>query len=155
FHLPRPALLQRLVPSFQASPFSPPVLRPPQRFSWQLGPGKRVAWPTTASTWEIWSIELLVLSRALELKAELEPERVKMGSLPGWEIKAVGTAKWTLLPERHRVPKVFLDASLRTNFESVVGGAGLGFEFSGRWLKINFARTRAFDLDPEGMAGSD
>jgi len=85
----------------------------------------------------------------------IEPEPVKMGCLPGWEIKAVGTAKWTLLPERHRVPKVFLDASVRTNFESVVGVTGLGFEFSDRWLKINFARTRAFDLDPQRRAGSD
>jgi hypothetical protein len=147
-----------------ASPFQPRPLAIPSTqaflkpgFSSQLGPGQQVSWPATASSWEFWSTDLMFLSRKLELKAEIEPEKGKMGSLPGWEFNVVGSAKWTLLPERLRRPSLFLQAGAQTGLppEGATGRVGLGFDFKGNTLKLTFEGNSAFDVDPQGRAGTD
>ena len=149
------SVLQQIVTPFQLPPLTPPFLTP--GFSGQLGPGQQARWPATASSWEFWSTDLMVLSRKLEIKAEISPERVKMGSLPGWQINVVGTAKWTILPERLRRPSIFLQASAQSDIppENATGGVGLGIDFKGNTVRFNFEGNSAFDVDPQGRAGTD
>lgn len=154
FQLPM-SFAQQLAGPFQLPQLTPPFLSP--GFSSQLGPGQQLSWPTTASSWEFWSTDFTVLSRKLELKGEIEPEQAKMGSLPGYEINVIGSAKWILLPERHRRPSLFLHAGGQTSVppEGVTGRAGLGFDFKGNTLKITVEGNTAFDADPQGRAGTD
>jgi len=149
------SVLQQIVSPFQLPPLTPPFLMP--GFSGQLGPAQQARWPAAASSWEFWSTDLTVLSRKLEIKAEISPERVKMGSLPGWQLNVVGTAKWTMLPERLRLPSVFLQASAQSDIppENVTGGVGLGIDFKGNSVRFNFEGNSAFDVDPQGRAGTD
>lgn len=147
-----------------ASPFQlPPLTLPPiptflpPSVATQLGAGQQVTWSPIASSWEFWSTDLMVLSRKLEIKASIEPEQSKMGSVPGWDINVVGSAKWTLLPERLRRPSFFLQAGAKTAIppDGVTGSGGLGIDFRGNTLILNFEGNSAFDVDPQGRAGTD
>jgi hypothetical protein len=155
------SFLQQMASPFQLPQLTPPLIPPflTPGFSSQLGPGQQVSWPhpSTASSWEVWSIDLMVLSRKLEIKVEIEPEQKKMGSLPGWDINVIGSAKWILLPERHRRPSLFLEAGAKTSVppDGVEGSASLGIEFKGGTLKFNFGGNPAFDANPQGRAGTD
>lgn len=152
FTLPPPMLFQQLAAPFQLPPLTPPVLTPP--VSRQLGQGQQVTWLVPPLSWEFLDIELTVLSRPLKITAGIEAEQAK-GSTSKFDLNVVGTAGWTLLPARLRTPSVFLEASAKTNAESVSGGGGLGLEFSDNKLKILFEHNPAFDADPMGRASSD
>lgn len=154
FQLPK-SFAQQLAGPFQLPPLTPPFLSP--GFSGQLGPNQQLTWPSTASSWEFWSTDMTVLSRKLELKGEIEPEEAKMGSIPGYEINIIGSAKWIILPEKDRRPSIFLEAGGQTSVppEGVTGRGGIGFDFKGNTVKITVEGNTAFDADPQGRAGTD
>ncbi len=149
------SLVQQIASPFQLPPLTLPFLTP--GFSSQLGSGQRVSWPVTASSWELFTTDLMVLSRRLEIKAEVEPEQAKMGSLPGWDVNVIGSAKWILLPERLRLPSLFLEAGAQTGLppEGVTGRVGFGLDFRGNTIRFTFEGNSAFDVDPQGTAGTD
>lgn len=154
FQLPT-SFAQQLAGPLQLPPQTPPYLLP--SFSGPLAPNVQLSWPSTATSWEFWSTEMTVLSRKLELKGEIEPEEAKMGSVPGYEINVIGSAKWIILPEKERRPSLFIEAAGQTSIppEGVTGRAGVGFDFKGNTFKINVEGNTAFDADPQGRAGTD
>lgn len=147
--------VQQASSPFRLPPLKPPFLTP--GLARPLTPGIQLTWAAEPSNWEFWSAELLVLSRKLELKAELVPEKRKMGSLPGYDLNVVGSAKWILIPERLRRPSFFLDAAAQTGVppSSITGRGGLNIEFRGHSLAFTVEGNSAFDIDPQGMAGTD
>jgi hypothetical protein len=154
------SLVQQMASPFQpppprlTPPFTPPFLTP--RFSRQVGPKQQVSWPATASSWVFLICELMVLGK-WEIEAEIEPEQAKSGSLPGWDINVSGSAKRTLLPDRHRRASLFAEARAKTSLlpEGVTGSVGLGLHFKRNTIGITFGGNSAFDADPEGRAGTE
>jgi hypothetical protein len=142
----------------QPPPFLPPFLMPPPALfptmAGQLAAGGTVVWGAFPSQWELFTLEMTVLSRRLQIKGEIEAERHK-SSTTQFDVSASATARWTLLPEKYRTPSVFLEAGAKAEPDQVAPRAGLGLGFKGNTLIFSWEHQPAFDIDPQGRAGSD
>jgi hypothetical protein len=159
-----PPFLQPPPPPFLPPP-PPPFLQPPPPFllpppalfppmAGQLAAGGTFVWGAFPSQWELFTVEMTVLSRPLQIKAEIDAELHK-SSTTQFDVSASATARWTVLKETYRRPSVFVTAGIKIEPDQVSPKAGVGMKFKHGVLEFDYGRSPAFDIDPQGRARSD